>query len=350
MANGPKNKKFFWIKLRPDFFADPYIKLLRRMAGGDTYTIIYLKMLIKSAETDGVLYFQGAGLDIAEELSLILDEAVEDVRALLAYLDAKKLISHSAESEDIFLVASADLTGSETDAAQRVRKFRERQKQQKTLQSNVVETKSNDKLEQELEIEQEQDSPLPPKGDGEERADYDNFGEAPIQDLAADMLSYYNLAFSKSFPMTNRSMLTPLVMHGVSYQNFVDVVNYIVQSWSAEIRENILPKSLGNTKKFDKWEDEAKGKGFSNTKPIQAILADRKKQREKIDDINKLAKEQRDNYALIRAEYVKRYGQEKIPTIMETPPADAAAAWRLLFENDVGAWEFLHKKVESRDM
>ncbi|WP_286011884.1 phage replisome organizer N-terminal domain-containing protein [Weissella paramesenteroides] len=43
------NKKFFWIKLKQDFFNDPYIKLLRRMAGGDTYTIIYLEMLVKSA-------------------------------------------------------------------------------------------------------------------------------------------------------------------------------------------------------------------------------------------------------------------------------------------------------------
>lgn len=148
------NKKFFWIKLRPDFFNDPYIKLLRRMAGGDTYTIIYLKMLVKSAPTDGVIYFQGAGADISEELALTLDESIEDVRALLAYLEAKKLITHPEITQDLFLVASADLTGSEVDSAQRVRKFRERQ-QLKALQSNTDVTNSNDKLEKELEKELE---------------------------------------------------------------------------------------------------------------------------------------------------------------------------------------------------
>jgi predicted phage replisome organizer len=146
------NKKFFWIKLKQDFFNDPYIKLLRRMAGGDTYTIIYLEMLVKSASTGGMLYFQGAGQDIAEELSLILDENVEDVRALLAYLEAKKLITHPEIKEDVFLVASADLTGSETDSAIRVRKFRERQ-QVKALQSNTHVTNGNDKLETEIETE-----------------------------------------------------------------------------------------------------------------------------------------------------------------------------------------------------
>lgn len=152
------NKKFFWIKLKQDFFNDPYIKLLRRMAGGDTYTIIYLEMLVKSASTDGMLYFQGAGQDIAEELSLILDENVEDVRALLAYLEAKKLITHPEIKKDVFLVASADLTGSETDSAMRMRKFRERQTlhgNSKTSLSYADVTDRYDK--KEIEIDKETD-------------------------------------------------------------------------------------------------------------------------------------------------------------------------------------------------
>lgn len=152
------NKKFFWIKLKQDFFNDPYIKLLRRMAGGDTYTIIYLEMLVKSANADGMLYFQGAGQDIAEELALTLDENVEDVRALLAYLEAKKLITHPEIKEDVFLVASADLTGSETDSAMRMRKFRERQSSHSdtlTSLSYTDVTDRYDKLEIEKEIEKD---------------------------------------------------------------------------------------------------------------------------------------------------------------------------------------------------
>lgn len=166
------NKKFFWIKLKQDFFNDPYIKLLRRMAGGDTYTIIYLEMLVKSASTNGMLYFQGAGQDIGEELALILDENVEDVRALLAYLEAKKLITHPEIREDVFLVASADLTGSETDSASRVRKFRERQSLHsngKALQSNTHVTNGNDKLEIEIEKELDIDKEIETEGEIEKK-------------------------------------------------------------------------------------------------------------------------------------------------------------------------------------
>ena len=133
-----EEKNYFWIKIRQDFFTDPYIKLLRRMAGGDTYTIIYLEMLVKSADTNGTIYFQGAGSDIAEELALMLNENVEDVRALLAYLEAKKLITHPDLNEDIYLVATPDLTGSETGSARRVREFRKRQKEQKALQVTLM--------------------------------------------------------------------------------------------------------------------------------------------------------------------------------------------------------------------
>ena len=42
MAN---EKRYYWLKFREDFFESKRIKRLRRMAGGDTYLIIYLKML-----------------------------------------------------------------------------------------------------------------------------------------------------------------------------------------------------------------------------------------------------------------------------------------------------------------
>ena len=38
-----KTKKYYWLKLKDDFFNSREIKKLRRIAGGDTYTIIYLK-------------------------------------------------------------------------------------------------------------------------------------------------------------------------------------------------------------------------------------------------------------------------------------------------------------------
>ncbi len=46
-------KRYFWLKLHKDFFQRKEIKRLRKIAGGDTYTIIYLKMLLRSIMSDG---------------------------------------------------------------------------------------------------------------------------------------------------------------------------------------------------------------------------------------------------------------------------------------------------------
>ena len=59
-------KKFYWLKLSENFFRQPRIKKLRRIAGGDTYTIIYLKMQLLSLENEGKLYFEGVEETFAE--------------------------------------------------------------------------------------------------------------------------------------------------------------------------------------------------------------------------------------------------------------------------------------------
>lgn len=184
-----EEKNYFWIKIRQDFFTDPYIKLLRRMAGGDTYTIIYLEMLVKSADTNGTIYFQGAGSDIAEELALMLNENVEDVRALLAYLEAKKLMTHPDLNEDIYLVATPDLTGSETGSARRVREFRKRQKEQKALQSNTEVTNSNNSKSKSKNIELEQETKKEPTAYQKIVAVYEKNGFGLVSPIVSEKIN-----------------------------------------------------------------------------------------------------------------------------------------------------------------
>lgn len=124
-------KRVFWIKLPKDFFRDKAIKKLRRVAGGDTYTIIYLKMLLASAETEGILYFDGIEEDICEEIALELDEDPDNVRITVNFLIAAGLAELS--DADISLTRLPEMVGSESDSARRMRECRKR----KLLQSNA---------------------------------------------------------------------------------------------------------------------------------------------------------------------------------------------------------------------
>lgn len=125
-------KKYFWLKLMNDFFQQPKMKKLRRIAGGDTYTIIYLKMQLLSLKTDGKLYFDGVEDNFAAELALTIDEEEENVLFTLLYLQKQGLIEQVTERE-YALPETMKRIGSESESAQRMRRLRENQKEAKNL-------------------------------------------------------------------------------------------------------------------------------------------------------------------------------------------------------------------------
>lgn len=153
-------KRYFWLKLHKDFFQRKEIKRLRKIAGGDTYTIIYLKMLLRSIMSDGKLYFDGLEDDFASELALDLDEKEENVQITIQYLLKSGLLEMCSD-EEYYLPDTKDSTGCETAVASRVRKHRERKK---ALQCNTdvtqVKQLCNGEIEKELEKEKELDKEI----------------------------------------------------------------------------------------------------------------------------------------------------------------------------------------------
>lgn len=79
-------KKYYWLKMTDQFFEDKAIKKLRKIAGGDTYTIIYLKMLLTAIKQGNKMYFEGIEDDFMEELALELDEDTDNVKVTVSYL------------------------------------------------------------------------------------------------------------------------------------------------------------------------------------------------------------------------------------------------------------------------
>jgi len=151
-------RRYFWLKLKEDFFESKRIKKLRRLAGGDTLTIIYLKMQLKSIKTDGVLTYSGLENSFAEELALDLDEAPEDVGLLLNYLLSVGLIETS-DQINFLLPYAVESTGSEGVSAERMRTARAKQKVEQS--ANIVRTlceQSYVEIEKEKEIEIEKEN------------------------------------------------------------------------------------------------------------------------------------------------------------------------------------------------
>ena len=145
-------KRYYWLKLQDDFFNSKRIKKLRKLAGGDTFTIIYLKMQLHAMKQGGVLVYTGLEPTFAEELALDLDEDEDNVAITVNYLLSCGLLETSDERE--YFVPYAVLnTGSEGSSTKRVREHRER----KALQSNndVTPLASLCNVEKEIEKDKE---------------------------------------------------------------------------------------------------------------------------------------------------------------------------------------------------
>ena len=143
-----KNKRYYWIQLAQDFFKSKEMKLLRKIAGGDTHTIIYLKMMLISLEDGGHIYYDGLADNLAEEIALVIDENVEDIKITLIFLESKGLLT-KINDRDYFLEQVPEMVGSETASTRRSRKHREL----RGLHCNTIATTCNGDIDKDIEKE-----------------------------------------------------------------------------------------------------------------------------------------------------------------------------------------------------
>ena len=200
------NKKYYWLKLKEDFFRDKRIKKLRRIAGGDTYTVIYLKLQLLSLKNNGALIYEGIEPTFEEEMALDIDEDLDNVKITIAFLKANGLLDET-DQDHYVMTETIQCIGSESASAARVRKHRELKAQkQQALQCNTQVTNSNieiekrekrqDKeLERELEIEKELEIKL--------ELDKESTELAALPANAGEVLTFEEQAFNefwKAYP------------------------------------------------------------------------------------------------------------------------------------------------------
>ena len=183
--NVSSGKRYFWLKLKEDFFSSKRIKKLRNMAGGDTYLIIYLKLQLKAMKQDGIIKFDHLEQNIADELALDLDENADDVAATLIYLTSCGL-AESSDNEQFFFPYAIENVGSETSAAERMRKMRERNTVTPLLRDRYGEKE----IEKEIEIDTTTPTP-PPDPDDE------------FQKIAREHSEILDAAEDAGFPKNN---------------------------------------------------------------------------------------------------------------------------------------------------
>lgn len=148
-------KRYYWLKLKRDFFKRHDIKIVEAMPNGKDYVLFYLKLLLESIDHEGELRFSETIPYDETMLSVITNTNIDVVRSAMKIF-MKLNMMEVTDDQTIYLEEAAKMLGCEGWSAERVRKHRKEQKLlTSALHCNDDVTKCNLEIEKELEIDKE---------------------------------------------------------------------------------------------------------------------------------------------------------------------------------------------------
>ncbi len=249
-----EEKKYYWLKLKRDFFKRHDIRIIEGMPNGKDYLLFYLKMLLESIDHEGELRFSETIPYNEQMLSIITNTNIDIVKSAMKIFIELNMIEILDDST-IYMAEVLKLTGSETEYARKKRKYRQKLLEQGQKGDNVRDKKDN--VRQEIELEKEIELELEKDNNKPVRHKYGEYKNVLLSDEDMEKLK-------KEFPADYTERIERLSIYmastGKSYKNHLATI----RNWSRKEKENV--KGVANndvnartdaTDKFKNWQPKA---------------------------------------------------------------------------------------------
>ena len=132
--------RYYWIKLKTDFFNESAIDFLLSQKNGCAYVVLYQMLCLKCANTNGFLHSTIGEIIIPYDVEKIVrDTKYFDFDTVTVALELYKKLGLIYKSENNILAISnyEEMVGSETASAKKVREWRKKKELQGSLQSRL---------------------------------------------------------------------------------------------------------------------------------------------------------------------------------------------------------------------
>ena len=238
-------KKFYWLKLKRDFFKRHDIRIIEAMPNGKDYILFYLKLLLESIDHEGELRFSDAIPYNDQMLSVITNTNIDIVRSAMKLFIELKLVEIKSD-ETIYMEEVSKMIGSETKWAEYkrngVKALENFQRNSKTVPTEIEKEKEKE-TEQEKEIEEA----APPPSPKPVRHKYGAYKNVLLSDEDYTKLQ---AEFPHDWSERIERLSEYIASTGKSYKNHLATI----RSWARKDK----PKSSGNVFK-DMLEEEMYG-------------------------------------------------------------------------------------------
>lgn len=151
-----EKKKYYWLKLKRDFFKRHDIRIVESMPNGKDYILFYLKLLLESIDHDGTLRFSETIPYNEQMLSVVTNTNIDTVRSAMKLFIELNMMS-VFDDQTIYMHEVDKLIGSavDNDNANRVRRCREKKKQLalQNVTDDITKCNESKSIEKEKDIE-----------------------------------------------------------------------------------------------------------------------------------------------------------------------------------------------------
>lgn len=149
------NKKYYYLRLKDNFFDSDELKILESMKDGYLYSNILLKLYLRSLKNDGKLVVNDRIPYNAEMLASVTGHQIGTVKQALSIFKDLGLID-VLENGAIYMLDIQNFIGKGSSEADRKRKYRQRIETDRTnVQTNLRQISEKSPPEIEIELEKE---------------------------------------------------------------------------------------------------------------------------------------------------------------------------------------------------
>lgn len=125
MSAKEDKRPLFWLKMKNTFFDQDEIKIIESQPNGKDYIIFYMKLLLKSIENEGKLYFRDTIPYNPQMLSVITNTSIDTVKVAVDLFTSLGLMD-KWDDGTLFMIETKNMIGSESKWASYKRDEREK--------------------------------------------------------------------------------------------------------------------------------------------------------------------------------------------------------------------------------
>ena len=234
-----ENKKFYWLKLKRDFFKRHDIRVIESMPNGKDYVLFYLKLMVESIDHEGALRFSDTIPYNEDMLAVITNTNVDIVRSAMKLFESLELVE-IFDDQTVYMREVERLTGSETKWAEKKRMYRAKEDNVLALSPPCpIDVRQEKEIEKEKELEIEKES-------------------ISSGETVKKVISYLNKQAGTNYKASSektKKLISARMNEGFTETDFFTVIDNKVEEWgkppkagAKDMRPYIRPETLFGTK------------------------------------------------------------------------------------------------------